>query len=63
MISLNAVKLKLPISFKIHDIINVSQVQSYKPPVIGQCVTLPEAVEIEGAPEYEVEEVLDSQLK
>ena len=29
----------------------------------GQHVILPEAVEVEGTPEYEVEEVLDSQLK
>ena len=35
----------------------------YKPPVEGQRVTLPEAVEVEGTPEYEVEQVLDSQLK
>ena len=63
VISPNAVKLKLPTSFKIHDVINISQVQLYKPPVIGQCVILPEAIEVEGTPEYEVEEVLDSQLK
>ena len=63
VVSPNAIKLKLPTSFKIHDIINVSRVQSYKPTVIGQHVTLPEAVEVEGAPEYEVEEVLDSRLK
>ena len=35
----------------------------YKPPVIGQRVILPEAVEVEGTPEYEVEEVIDSRLK
>ena len=60
VVSPNAVKLKLPASFKIHDIINVSQVQPYKPPVIGQHVTLSEAVEVEGSPEYKVEEVIDS---
>ena len=59
VVSLNAVKLKLPTSFKIHDVINVSQVRPYKPPVEGQRVTLPEAVEIEGTPEYKVDEVLD----
>ena len=37
--------------------------QPYKPPVAGQHVTLPEAVEVEGTPEYKVEEVLDFQLK
>ena len=35
----------------------------YKPPVIGQHVTPPEAVEVEGSPEYKVEEVLNSRLK
>ena len=29
----------------------------------GQHVILPEAVEVEGTPEYEVEEILDSRLK
>ena len=60
VMSPNAVKLKLPTSFKIHDVINVSQVRPYKPPVIGQHVTPPETVEVEGTPEYKVEEVLDS---
>ena len=63
VVSPNAVKLKLPTSFKIHDVINVSQVQLYKPPVEGQRITPPEAVEVEGTPEYKVEEVLDSRLK
>ena len=60
VVSSNAVKLKLPASFKIHDVINVSRVRPYKPPVIGQRVTPPEAVEVEGAPEYKVKEVIDS---
>ena len=63
VVSPNAVKLKLPTSFKIHEVINVSQVQPYKPPVIRQCVTPPEAVEVEGNPKYKVEEVLNSRLK
>ena len=29
----------------------------------GQCVTPPEAIEVEGIPEYKVEELLDSWLK
>ena len=41
----------------------MSRIQPYKPPVIGQKVILPEAVEVEGTPEYKVEEVLDSRLK
>ena len=63
VVSPNAIKLKLPASFKIHNIINVSQVQPYKPPVAGQHIILPEAVEVKGTPEYKVEEVLNSRLK
>ena len=37
--------------------------QPYKPPVIGQRVTPPEAVELEGIPKYEVKEVPNSRLK
>ena len=59
VVSPNAVKLKLPTSFKIHDVINVLWVQPYKPLVIEQHVTQPEAVEVEGIPEYKVEEVID----
>ena len=44
----NAVKLKLSASFKIYNIINVLRVWPYKPPVAGQHVTPPEAVEVEG---------------
>ena len=60
VVSPNAVKLKLPTSFKVHNIINVSWVWSYKPPVIEQHITLPEAVEVEDTSKYEVEEVLNS---
>ena len=63
VVSPNAVKLKLPTSFKIHDVINVLRVRPYKPPVEEQRVTPPEAIEVEGTPEYEVEEVLNFQLK
>ena len=63
IISPNAMKLKLPSSFRIHDVINVSRLRPYKPPTPGQMTTPPEPIEIEGEPEYEVEEVLDSRLK
>ena len=56
-------KLKLPASFRIHDVINVSRLRPYKPPTPGQMTTPPEPVEIKGEPEYKVEEVLDSRLK
>ena len=63
VVSPNAMKLKLPASYKIHDIINVSWLRLYKEPTAGQRISPPEPVEVEGQPEYEVEEVLDSRLK
>jgi len=63
IISSNAVKLKLPASFKIHNIINVSRIRPYHPPVAGQSIIPPEPVTVEGTPGYEVEEIMDSRLK
>ena len=63
IISSNAVKLKLHASFKIHNVINVSHICPYCPPVAGQSIIPPEPVTVEGTPEYEVEEIMDSQLK
>ena len=63
VVSPNAMKLKLPASYKIHDVINVSRLRLYKEPTAGQRTMPPEPVEVEGQPEYEVEEVLDSRLK
>ena len=63
IISPNAVKLKLPRSFKIRPVINVSRLRPYKPPTIeGQQVTPQSPIEVDGEPEYEVEEILDSHL-
>ena len=59
----NAIKLKLPASFRIHDVINVSQVQTYKPPVAEQSSVPPEPIDVEGTPKYKVEEILDLRLK
>jgi hypothetical protein len=63
IVSSNAVKLKLLASYKIHNVINVSRIRPYKSPVAGQQNTPPEPVTVEGEPEYEVEEILDSCLK
>jgi hypothetical protein len=64
VISPNAVELKLPTSFKIHPVISVSRLRPYKPPTIeGQQTTPQSPVEIEGHPEYEVEEIMDSRLR
>ena len=63
IVSSNAIKLKLPASFRIHNVINVSQVWPYKPPVAGQSSVPPEPIDVERNPEYEVEEILDARLK
>ena len=55
--------MKLPASFKIHDVINISCIRPYCPPAAGQSTIPPEPVVIEGMPEYKVEEITDSQLK
>ena len=60
IISPNAVKLKLPTLFKIHNIINISHIRPYCPPAAGQSTIPPELVIIEGTPKYEVEEIMDS---
>ena len=53
--SSNVIKLKLPASFRIHDVINVSQVRPYKPPVAGQSSVPPEPIDVEGTLQYKVE--------
>ena len=63
IISPNAVKLKLPTLFKIHNVINVSCIRLYRPPTAGQSTIPPKSIVIEGTPEYEVEEITDSRLK
>jgi len=63
IISPNAVKLKLPASFKIHNVINISCICPYCPPAAGQSTISPEPIVIEETSEYEVEEIMDSQLK
>ena len=64
IVSLNAVVLKLPPSFKIDVPINVSRLCPYKPPTIpGQQIMPQVPVEVEGEEEYIVEEILDSHLR
>jgi len=63
IISPNAVKLKLPALFKIHNVINVFRIHPYHPPAAGQSTIPPEPVVIEGTPQYKVEEIPDSWLK
>jgi Chromo (CHRromatin Organisation MOdifier) domain len=63
IINQNAVKLKLPPSFKIWPEINITCIRPYKLPTIpGQQVTPQPPIKVEGIPEYIVKEILDSWL-
>lgn len=64
IISPNAVCLHLPKTLKIHDVINVSRLSPFIPPVLGQePPPPPPPVIVEGQKEYEVEKVLNSRLR
>jgi hypothetical protein len=61
IINQNAVKLKLPPSFKIRQEINITCIRPYKPPtILGQQVTPQPPIKVEGISEYVIEEILDT---
>ena len=55
----NAVKLWLPISIRIHPVVNISQIVQYKEQVEGQKKKKEKPIEIEGVKEWEVEKILN----
>ena len=55
VVSKNTVKLKLPISMRIHLVVNVSRVVRYRELVKGQRVKKLKPVEVKGVEEWEVE--------
>ena len=59
VVSTNAVKLRLPMSIRIHLVVNVSQIVWYKEQVKGQKKEEEKPVEIEGVKEWEVEKILN----
>ena len=59
MVSMNAVKLQLPSSMRIHPVVNVSQIVQYKEQVRGQKKKEGKPVEIEEVEEWKVEKVLN----
>jgi len=59
IISLNAVKLELSSTVKIHPVVNVSRVRRYVGQVEGQRKEQPAPVIIEGEEEWEVERILN----
>ena len=59
VVSLNAVKLQLPSSMRIHPVVNVSRIVRYKEQVKGQKKEEGKPVEVEGVEEWEVEKILN----
>jgi len=61
IVSENAVELELPVSLRVHSVVNVRRLVKYQEQVEGQKKIPPPPVEVEGEKEYEVEEILDRQ--
>ena len=61
IVSENAVELELPVSLRVHPVVNVRRLVKYQEQVEGQKKIPPPPVEVEGEKEYEVEEILDRQ--
>ena len=59
VVLLNAVKLQLPSSMRIHLVVNVIQIVQYKEQVKGQKNEKEKPVEVEGVEEWEVEKILN----
>jgi len=56
---MNAVKLKLPVSMRIHLVLNISRIERYREPVRGQKVKEPKLVEVDEVEEWKVEKILN----
>jgi len=59
VVSSNAVELELPITIKIHLVVNVSRIRRYVDQVEGQRKKQPAPVIIEGEEEWKVEKILN----
>ena len=59
IVSLNAVKLQLPSSMRIHLVVNMSQIVRYREQMKGQKKKEGKAIEVDGVEEWEVEKVLN----
>ena len=63
IVSENAVELELPVSLRVHLVVNVRRLVKYREQVEGQKKIPPPPVKVAGEKEYEVEEILDRQEK
>ena len=63
IVSENVVELELPVSLRIHPVVNVRRIVKYREQVEEQKKIPPPPVEVAGEKEYEVEEILDRQEK
>ena len=59
ILSENVVELKLPISMKIHLVINVSRIKMYQKQIEEQKKIPPSLIEINGEKEYKFEKILN----
>ena len=59
VVSMNAVKLRLPSSMRIHLVVNVSQVVLYREQVKDQKKEEGKLIEVEEVEEWEVEKILN----
>jgi len=59
VVSTNAVKLRLPLSMRIHPVVNVSRIVQYKKQMKGQKKEEGKPIEVEGVEEWEVEKILN----
>jgi len=59
VVSLNAVKLWLPTSMRIHLVVNISQIVQYREQVKKQKKEEEKLVEVEGVEEWEIEKILN----
>ena len=59
VVSTNAVKLRLPLSMRIHPVVNMSRIVQYKEQIKGQKKEEEKPIEVEGVEEWEVEKILN----
>ena len=59
IVSMNAVKLRLPSLMRTHPVVNVSWIVRYKKQVKGQKKEKRKPIEVEGIEEWEVEKILN----